>query len=96
MPKQALEIPEYTTQIEHNSQTVLKTLTVFQQDINSLGFQAVEFPPSPASLPPHFSKIAVEVKASVPAHALRLWLGVSKGRLPVKYFHSNKSSFCVS
>ena len=27
---------------------------------------------------------------------LKLWMWVNKGMLPVKYNHSNKSSFCVS
>ena len=29
-------------------------------------------------------------------HVLKLWLGVSNGMLPVKYFNSNKASFCIS
>ena len=41
-------------------------------------------------------KIVVEVKASVTPHVLRLWLGVDKGMLLVKYFHSNKVSFYAS
>ena len=36
------------------------------------------------------------MKASCPPHVLKLWLGVSKGMLPVKYFCSNKPSFYVS
>ena len=32
----------------------------------------------------------VEVKASAALHVLELWLGVSKGMLPVKYFCSTK------
>ena len=32
----------------------------------------------------HFLKIVVEVKASGPPHVLDLWLGASKGMLPVK------------
>ena len=35
----------------------------------------------------------VEVKASGPPHVLKLWLGVSKGMLPVKCFCSTKSLF---
>ena len=34
----------------------------------------------------------VEVKASGPPH-LTTVVGVNKGMLPVKYFHSNKASF---
>ena len=32
----------------------------------------------------HFLKIVVEVKALGPSHVLNLWLGVSKGMLPVE------------
>ena len=46
--------------------------------------------------PPHILEIVVEVKASEPPHVLELCLGVGKGMLPVKYFRSNKASFCVS
>ena len=46
--------------------------------------------------PPHFLDIVVEVKASGPPLALRQSLGVSNGMLPVRYFCSNKESFCVS
>ena len=35
----------------------------------------------------------VEVKASEPRHVLKLLLGVNKGMLPVKYFHSTKRLF---
>ena len=35
----------------------------------------------------------MEVEASGMPHALKLWFGVSKGKLPVTYFHSNKSFF---
>ena len=49
-----------------------------------MGFQDVEFLPFRASFPPHFIKIVVEVKASGPSHVLKLWLGVSKGMLPVE------------
>ena len=62
-----------------------------------LGFQGVAFQPSRASFfPPPFLKIVVEVKASGPRHVIQLWLGVSKDMLPVRYFRSNNSSFCVS
>ena len=42
--------------------------------------------------PPHVLKIVVVVKASGPPHVLKLWLGVSKGILPVRYVHSNEAS----
>ena len=45
---------------------------------------------------PHSLKIVADMKPSGPAHVLRVWLGVSKGMLPVKYLHSNKNTFCVS
>ena len=59
-------------------------------------FQNVAFLPSQASFSTTFLKIVVEVKASGPPIVLKLWLGVGKGMLPVKYFRSNKASFCVS
>ena len=34
------------------------------------------------------------MNASGPSHVLKLWLGVRKGMLPVKYIRSNKFSFC--
>ena len=33
------------------------------------------------------------MQASGPPHVLELWLGISKGMLPVKYFRCNKASF---
>ena len=44
----------------------------------------------------HFLQIVLAVMASGPPHVLQLWLGVSKGMLPVKYICSDISSFCVS
>ena len=41
----------------------------------------------------NFLKIVVEVKASGPPYALKLWLGVSKGMLPVKYFCKQSPHF---
>ena len=35
----------------------------------------------------------VEAKASGPQDVLKVWLGVSNGILPAKYFHSIKSLF---
>ena len=61
-----------------------------------MGCQDVSFLPPRASFPPHFLTIVVEVKTSGPPHVLILWLGVSKGMLPVKYVPSNKTSFCVT
>ena len=44
----------------------------------------------------HISKAnLLELTASGSPHVFELWLGVCKGMLPVKYFYSNKSSFCV-
>ena len=61
-----------------------------------MGFQDVAFLHSRASFSITFLKIVVEVKAPGPPHILQLWLGVSKGMLPVKYFRSNKTSFYAS
>ena len=58
-----------------------------------MGLQDVAFLPPELLLTPHLLKIVVEVKASGSPHVLRLWLTVSKGMLPVKYFCSNKASF---
>ena len=58
-----------------------------------IDFQDEAFLPSRASFSPHFLEIKVKLKASGPSHVLELWLGVSKGMLPVKYFRSNKASF---
>ena len=44
--------------------------------------------------PPHFLKNLVEVKAWGPPHVFLLWLGVSRGMLPVKYLCSNKAYLC--
>ena len=48
------------------------------------------FCPPELVLPQHFLKIVIEVKASESPHVLKLWLGVSKGMLNVKYFRSTK------
>ena len=61
-----------------------------------MSFQDVAFLSSQASFTPHFLTIVVEVKVSGQAHVLILWLGVSNGILPVKYFCSNKAAFCVN
>ena len=37
----------------------------------------------------------MEVKASGPPHVLEMWLGVSKGMLPVKCVRSNKAFFML-
>ena len=42
--------------------------------------------------PSRLLKIVVGVRAPGPSHALKLWLGVSKGMLPVEYF----CTLCVS
>ena len=59
-------------------------------------FQDVASLPYRANFPPHLLKIVVEVKASGPSHVLKMWLGVSKGMLPVEYHYSNKDYFCIS
>ena len=61
-----------------------------------MGFQDVAFQLSKASLPPHFLKMAVEVKAVGLPHVLKQSLEVSRCIFPVKYLPSNKASFCVS
>ena len=60
-----------------------------------MGFH-VAFLPSRAIVMLHFLRNVVEVKASRPPHVFKPWLVVGKGMLPVKYFRSNKSSFCVN
>ena len=61
-----------------------------------MGFLNVPFLPSRTSLCASFLNTVVVVNALGPPHVLKLWLGVSKGMLSVKYFRSNKSHFCVS
>ena len=58
-----------------------------------MGFYDVAFLPSQDSFPLYFLKIVVEMKAFGPPHVLKLCLVLSKGMLPVKYFHSNKAFF---
>ena len=60
-----------------------------------IGFHDVAFLPPELVLPPHFLIVVVAVMASGLPHALRLWLGVSKGMFPVKYFAPTKP-LCVS
>ena len=61
------------------------------------GFSGCSFPVLPSLFfAPHFLTIVVEVKDLGPPLVLELWFEVSKGMLPVKYFCSNKASFCVS
>ena len=59
-----------------------------------MGFRDVAFMSSLASFAPYFLKIVLEEKALGQPHVLQLWLGVSKGMLPVKCFCF--SYFCVS
>ena len=59
-------------------------------------FQDVAFLPTEIVFTSHFLNVEVVAKTSGPPHVLGLWLGVSKGMLPVKYFYSNRASFCVS
>ena len=61
-----------------------------------MGFKNVAFLLTQASfLTPHVIETVIEVKASTLPHVLIVWLEVSKGILPVKYF-SNKASFYIS
>ena len=46
---------------------------------------------------PHFFKRVVSVRVWGLSHDFELFLGsVREGMLPVKYFHSNNSTLCVS
>ena len=56
----------------------------------------VRFPPLVLVLAPHLLIFVVKANASGLPHVLKLWLGVSDVLLPVKYFCSNKTSFCVN
>ena len=56
-----------------------------------MGCQDVAILPPELVFPQHFLKIVVEVNASGQSHVLKLWLGVSKGMLLVKYFSSTKA-----
>ena len=58
-----------------------------------MDFQDVVFLPSRASFSTTSKKLVVEVKVSRPPHVLRLWLGVSKGTICVKYIRYDKASF---
>ena len=44
---------------------------------------------------PAILRIVVEVRATGPPHVVRLWLVLSNGMLPLKYFRSNKASLCL-
>ena len=59
-----------------------------------LDFHNMTILPSGASFPPHILKIVAKGKVSGTPHVLKLWLGVSKGMLPVKYICPNKSDLC--
>ena len=59
-------------------------------------FQDVVFLPSKASFTSHLLIIIVVFEASGPPHVLKLWLGLSKGMLPVKYFDSLSLFLCCS
>ena len=60
-----------------------------------MGFQDVAFLLPEVVFAPHFQKIVTGVKASWPPH-LNTVVGVTQGMLPVIYFRSNNTSFCVS
>ena len=59
-----------------------------------IGFQDVAFLLSRASFAAHFLELMVGVVTFGTPHVLKLWLGVGKVMLPVKYFHSSQSSLC--
>ena len=61
-----------------------------------MSFQLVALLPSRASFPTIFLKVVVVVKSSGLSHFLELWLGVSKGMLPVRYFCFTQPLLCVS
>ena len=58
-----------------------------------INFQDVAFLLSKDNFSTTFLKSLVEVKALGPSHVLKLWLGVIKGMLLVKYIRSNKDCF---
>ena len=60
-----------------------------------MSFQDAAFLPSRASFYTTLLKIVVWVMTSRPLHVLNLWLGVSKGILPVTYFLSNSLKHVV-
>ena len=57
------------------------------------GFSGCCVPASIASLTPHFLEIVVDVNDMVPPDVLRLWMLLSNGMLPVKYFCFRQFSF---
>ena len=61
-----------------------------------LGFQDVAFLPYRASFYTTFIKHCGRGEGLWTTTCLKLWLGVSKGMLPVRYFRFNEASFCVS
>ena len=58
-----------------------------------MGLHDIALLPSRAYFSTTFHRIVVEVYASSPPHLLKLWLGVSKGMLLVKYVCSTKPLF---
>ena len=61
-----------------------------------MGFQDVSFLPSRPGLYTTFLTNCGRGESLGTITCLRTVVGVSKGMLPVKYFHSNKASFRVS
>ena len=61
-----------------------------------MDFQDLEFLPSGDSFYTSFLKYCDRGKSLRQPHILKLWFGVSKGMFPVRYFCSNKASFCVT
>ena len=58
-----------------------------------MGFRDVAFLPCRSTFYTTFKKIMVELEAIGSSHVLEMWLEVSNGILPVKYFCSNNASF---
>ena len=61
-----------------------------------MGFQDVVFLSSQCSFTAKFLTNCGRSESLGTTTCLQTVLGVNKGMLPVKYFQSNKASFCVS
>ena len=61
-----------------------------------MGFRDVAFLPSRASFSSTFLTNYDRGESLRTATSLKTVVGVSKGMLPVRYFRSDKASFCVS
>ena len=61
-----------------------------------MGFHDVAFLPPRANFPPTFLNNCHRGDSLITTTCLKTVIMVSNGTLPVKYFSSNKASFCVS